>query len=117
MKWNTLKHNGLLFPKPYEPHRIPILYLGKEIILLPLEEEFATYYARLNPKYKNNPILNNNFWNDYKKILSNKSIQNLEDCNFDLIIERIISISKHSKDPIIELYQLKKEAMNYLDKQ
>ena len=34
--------------------------------------------------------------------------------HFDLIIERIISISKHSKDPIIELYQLKKEAMNYL---
>ena len=34
--------------------------------------------------------------------------------HFDLIIERIISILKHSKDPIIELYQLKKEAMNYL---
>lgn len=34
--------------------------------------------------------------------------------HIDVILDRIISISKHSKDPIIELYQLKKEAMKHL---
>jgi AcrR family transcriptional regulator len=34
--------------------------------------------------------------------------------HIDMILNQIISISKHSKDPIIELYQLKKEAMKHL---
>ena len=34
--------------------------------------------------------------------------------HIDLIIDRIINISKYSKDPIIQLYQLKKEAMKHL---
>ncbi len=34
--------------------------------------------------------------------------------HFDVVIDKILSISKHSKDPIIELYQIKKEALNHL---
>ena len=34
--------------------------------------------------------------------------------HFDEIIKRINTISKQSKDPIIELYQIKKEALNHL---
>ena len=34
--------------------------------------------------------------------------------HFDLVIEKILSISKHSKDPIIELYQIKKEVSKHL---
>ena len=30
--------------------------------------------------------------------------------HIDMILNQIISISKHSKDPIIELYQLKKRS-------
>ncbi len=34
--------------------------------------------------------------------------------HFDSVIEKILSISKHSKDPIIELYQIKKEVSKHL---
>ena len=34
--------------------------------------------------------------------------------HFDIIIEKMMFISKHSKDPIIELYQMNKEALKYL---
>ena len=94
MKWNTLKHNGLLFPKAYQPHGIPLLYQGREITLEPIEEEYVTYYARLNPKYSSNPTLNKNFWNDYKKILKNSEIKNLEECNFDLIQQHFEELKK-----------------------
>jgi AcrR family transcriptional regulator len=34
--------------------------------------------------------------------------------HFDLVIVKILSICQHSKDPIIELYQIKKEVSKYL---
>ena len=34
--------------------------------------------------------------------------------HFDNVIDKILNISKHSKDPIIGLYQIKKEALNHL---
>ena len=34
--------------------------------------------------------------------------------HFNKIVDKILNISKHSKDPIIELYQIKKEALNHL---
>ena len=30
--WDTLSHNGVLFPEDYKPINIPIIYDGKEII-------------------------------------------------------------------------------------
>ena len=33
--------------------------------------------------------------------------------HFDLVIDKILSICQHSKDPIIELYQIKKEVSKY----
>ena len=34
--------------------------------------------------------------------------------HFNFVMDRILSIAKHSKDPIIELYLIKKEALNHL---
>ncbi len=34
--------------------------------------------------------------------------------HFDNVIDKILNISKHSKDPIIGLYQIKKEALKHL---
>ena len=34
--------------------------------------------------------------------------------HFDLVIDKILYICQHSKDPIIELYQIKKEVSKYL---
>ena len=48
-KWTTLEHNGVLFPPPYVPHGIPLIYDGKEVILGPDAEETATLYAKFTP--------------------------------------------------------------------
>ena len=33
MKWRTLEHNGLMFPPPYKPHGVKLLYDGKPVDL------------------------------------------------------------------------------------
>jgi DNA topoisomerase-1 len=38
-KWTTLVHNGIIFPPPYKPHGIKILYKGKPVTLTPEQEE------------------------------------------------------------------------------
>jgi DNA topoisomerase-1 len=67
-KWNTLEHNGVLFPVEYVPHNIPIKYKNEEVKLEPLAEEYATLYTRyLETEYINNKVFNKNFWDDWKK--------------------------------------------------
>lgn len=38
-KWTTLVHNGVIFPPPYSPHGVKMLYKGKEVNLTPEQEE------------------------------------------------------------------------------
>lgn len=38
-KWTTLVHNGVIFPPPYNPHRVKMLYNGKPVDLTPEQEE------------------------------------------------------------------------------
>lgn len=38
-KWTTLVHNGVIFPPPYQPHGIKILYKGQPVDLTPEQEE------------------------------------------------------------------------------
>lgn len=37
--WETLQHQGVLFPPAYVPHGIPLLYDGQPVALSPAEEE------------------------------------------------------------------------------
>jgi len=69
-KWTTFSHNGVLFPDPYIPHKIPLIYNGKKIVLDPESEEYATIYAKFTQSdYVKNKIFNKNFFNDWKKYL------------------------------------------------
>ncbi|KAL8228276.1 hypothetical protein R6Q57_015860 [Mikania cordata] len=88
-KWTTLVHNGVIFPPPYKPHGIKILYKGKPVDLTPAQEEVATMFAvMLDTDYMTKPVFKENFWNDWRKILGrNHTIQNLEDCDFKPIYE------------------------------
>jgi DNA topoisomerase-1 len=43
-KWTHLEHSGVIFPPPYKPHGIKMLYEGKPVTLTPEEEE-----VRMNP--------------------------------------------------------------------
>jgi DNA topoisomerase-1 len=38
-KWTTLEHNGVIFPPPYKPHGVKMLYNGQPVDLTPEQEE------------------------------------------------------------------------------
>jgi len=98
-KWNTLKHNGLLFPDEYIQKFIPIIVNDKKIILNKEAEEYAFIYTKyLDSEYIKNKNFNKNFWNDWKVLLNNDLIKNLESCNFSLIKNDIIK--KKEKDKL-----------------
>lgn len=106
-KWDTLEHNGVLFPPKYEIHRTPIIYNGEQLILEPKAEEIATLYAKyIDTEYNNSKIFKKNFWNDWKKVLGKThKIQNLDLCDFSLINKYILqkkeerdALSKEEKD-------------------
>lgn len=86
-KWTTLEHNGVIFPPPYEPHGIPILYNGKPVHLNPECEEIATFYAaKLDTDYVKKPLFCQNFFEDFKAALKGtpaaKVVKKLVNCDF-----------------------------------
>ena len=59
-KWETLEHNGPIFPKKYE-------YVGFDKKLSSLAEEMLYHYsAKLETDYVYNKVFNKNFWNALK---------------------------------------------------
>ncbi|KAL7249205.1 hypothetical protein ACSBR1_011371 [Camellia fascicularis] len=88
-KWTTLIHNGVIFPPPYKPHGVKMLYKGQKVDLTPEQEEVATMFAvMLDTDYMNKPKFKENFMNDWRKILGKKHvIQRLDDCDFTPIYE------------------------------
>ena len=112
-KWTTFSHNGVLFPDPYIPHKIPLIYEGEKIVLDPESEEYATIYGKfLDTEYVKNKTFNKNFFNDWKKYLKRGGIVKITDltkCDFSLIIKHILAhkeskanLSKEEKDKIKE---------------
>jgi len=100
-KWSTFSHNGVLFPEPYKPHKIPLIYDGKEIILKPDSEEYATIYAKFTEtEYIKNSIFNKNFFNDWKKILKidgHDEINDFTKCDFKLILDHLLKFKESKK--------------------
>ena len=90
-RWDTLQHNGPLFPDEYQPHKTPLIYKKEKIILPSEAEEFATIYSKyLDSEYIKHKKFNKNFWNDWKQYLKNTKITSLEDCDFSLITKYVI---------------------------
>eukprot|EP01084_Bolivina_argentea_P044670 82195_1 len=96
-KWNTLDHNGVIFPPEYEPHGVPIKYDDKEIFLTPDQEEIATMFAKfIHLKCSQKETFRNNFMKDFKKILCDKNqkityphIIDLDLCDFNAIYDHV----------------------------
>ncbi|KAB5534466.1 hypothetical protein DKX38_017552 [Salix brachista] len=88
-KWTTLVHNGVIFPPPYKPHGVKMLYKGKPVDLTPEQEEVATMFAVMkDTEYVKKPQFLQNFWNDWRILLGkNHVIQKLEICDFNPIYE------------------------------
>ena len=71
IKWNSLVHNGVLFPPEYQPHGIKMKYKGKEIDLSPNSEEVASFYAALiGTDWVNNDVFQKNFFNDFMQVIT-----------------------------------------------
>eukprot|EP00494_Astrolonche_serrata_P024841 UN25101 len=69
-KWTTLRHNGVVFAPPYEPHGIRMKYDEREIDLTPEQEECATWFAAiLQSDHAKNPVFCKNFFNNWKRLL------------------------------------------------
>ena len=99
-QWTVLKHNGPMFPPEYEPHKIPVLINGKEIILPIQAEEYATMFARyLGSDYMNSNTFKKNFWKDFKPTLENIQVSSLDEINFTPI-KKYLDKEKEKKSEI-----------------
>eukprot|EP00898_Chlorokybus_atmophyticus_P008137 jgi/Chlat1/8324/Chrsp8S08093 len=103
-KWTTLEHNGVLFPPPYTPHGIKMLYKGQPVDLAPEQEEMATFFAVMkDTDYMNKPTFIKNFWHDFKKLLGPKHvIQDLNDCDFTPIYDWHLKEKERKKNMTTE---------------
>ncbi len=112
-KWTTFSHSGVLFPDPYVPHSIPLIYDGKKIVLNPNSEEFATIYAKFTEtEYVKNKIFNKNFFNDWVKILKKDGhveIKEFEKCDFSQILKHLLEHKEAKKNLSKEEKQKEKD--------
>ena len=72
IKWQTLEHNGVMFPPPYEPlpSHVKLYYNNKPVNLPPEAEEVAGFYgAMLETDHAKNPVFQKNFFNDFLEVL------------------------------------------------
>lgn len=89
-RWDTLSHNGVLFPPLYVPHRISIYYEGREFKMTPEEEEVATMFAVMKEHdYYRNSTFRENFFRCWREILDKREhpIRRLELCDFEPIYQ------------------------------
>lgn len=91
IKWQTLQHNGPYFPPEYVPlpKGIHLIYDGQPIVLNPLAEEAAYFYATfIDHEYTTKEVFRNNFFTDFCSLLNEeelKIIKKLEKCDFRII--------------------------------
>lgn len=73
IKWNTLEHNGVLFPPAYEPlpKNVKLYYNGQAVSLHVEAEEVAGFFGSMLHSTQNveNPVFQKNFFTDFKDIV------------------------------------------------
>ncbi|KAG8213967.1 DNA topoisomerase I [Butyriboletus roseoflavus] len=88
VKWQTLEHNGVIFPPPYEPlpSHVKMKYKDKEVDLPPESEEVAGFYAAmLETEHAQDKTFNKNFFEDWLKVLKDYPPRNkIKITEFDL---------------------------------
>lgn len=117
VKWTFLQHKGPVFAPLYEPlpKHVHFYYDGKPMQLEPDTEEVATFYGKmLDHDYTTKDVFNNNFWKDWRKVMTleeKQTIKDFEKCNFTEINEHFKKVSEERKNRSKEEKQIaKKEA-------
>jgi len=119
-KWETMRHNGVLFPPAYEPlpKNIKILYNGKPVELDSINinnpfritaEEAAVFMAMKidqdertgkteSKKAINDSVFTTNFWTDWKRILgSGHVIKDFKKVDFTPLQRFLVQRSEYKK--------------------
>ncbi|KAF3001978.1 DNA topoisomerase 1 [Curvularia kusanoi] len=101
-KWDTLEHNGVVFPPEYEPlpKNVKLIYDGTPVSLHPEAEEIAGFYGGMLNSTHNveNPTFNKNFFEDFVAVLDKTGhgkdkdgktvkIKKFEKCDFKPIFD------------------------------
>jgi len=137
-KWETMIHNGPIFPPEYKPlpNRVGILYKGRPMKLSTTDfdndfhissEEAAVLYAKRTLQDKNQDKkrqeknvgtkdlgFRENFWEDWKEILGNNSkIKNFNDVDFSQIVSylerKTLEKQNKTRDEKTEMKERKRE--------
>ncbi|KAJ3091530.1 DNA topoisomerase 1, partial [Quaeritorhiza haematococci] len=122
IKWQTLEHNGPLFPPPYEPHGVKMIYDGKTVTLEPEAEEVATFFAALvGTDWAANPTFCKNFFKDFQKVLSKckkaPPIKEFEKCDFAPMTNYLNELKEKKKNMTKEEKQKIKDEKAKIDDQ
>lgn len=106
VKWETLEHNGVLFPPEYEPLPKNVkLYYDRKPVTLPKEaEEVAGFFgALLESDHAKNPTFQKNFFRDFKEVLQESGgcpdadIQEFYKCDFSKIFQHFDKLREEKK--------------------
>ncbi|KAK6458292.1 DNA topoisomerase I [Scheffersomyces xylosifermentans] len=85
-KWESLVHNGVLFPPEYEPlpSYVKLYYDGKPVTLSKEAEEVAGFYgAMLETEHAKNPVFQKNFFNDFLSVIRESNGSDVEIKEFE----------------------------------
>ncbi len=98
--WHTLRHNGPMFPPPYEPlpSKVTILVGGKPLRLTPEQEEPAVWYAKkIGGPHVQKEVFNQNFWKEWKALLGPLNIKSLKEVDFSKIVDYLAQKKEEKK--------------------
>ncbi|XP_066594487.1 DNA topoisomerase I, mitochondrial-like [Prorops nasuta] len=123
VKWTFLEHKGPVFAPAYEPlpPTVKFYYNGKELKLSQDTEEVATFYARmLDHDYTTKEAFNNNFFHDWREVMTDSErtkITDLNKCNFKEMHAYFLQKSEERKNMTKEEKKKIKEQNDEIQKQ
>ncbi|RMZ78073.1 hypothetical protein DV737_g4042, partial [Chaetothyriales sp. CBS 132003] len=116
-KWETLQHNGVLFPPAYEPlpKNVKMKYDGVPVTLEPEAEEVAGFFGSMLNSAHNveNPTFQKNFFHDFKQVL--KKTGGAKDKNGAKV--DVQEFAKCDFRPLFDYYDAQREAKKVLPKE
>merc|ERR1719161_1464530 len=104
-KWESMEHHGIVFAEPYVPHRVPLIYNGKEVPLSQEAEEIAGHWHGVqNSEYPKVEKFVKNFFEVFKRVLPDPKVApdgepwSLDKCDFSKIFEKCTEYLEERKN-------------------